>query len=127
MEKSILLVAAPRYCNGGTSPYNSWPKFTSTNPFGENNLVQIMFLNCENRSSIADHLKKVITDLSRLQPPTEMSATTEFFKNVIKNIEAGQIAPIYPGLRKQAEAIMGPDSCSEQQAMYVNLNDIPVG
>jgi hypothetical protein len=22
---------------------------------------------------------------------------------------------------------MGPDSCSEQQAMYVNLNDIPVG
>lgn len=126
-QNSILLVAAPRYCNGGTSAYNSWPKFTSTNPFGENDLVQIMFLNCENRSSIAEYLKEIISGLAKVQMQLEMNASIDFFKNIIKNIEAGQISPIYPSLRKKAEDIMGPDSCSEQQAMFVNLNDVPVG
>jgi len=126
MEKSILLVAAPIYCNRGTSPYNSWPQFQTTTETGNDDQVQIMFLNCENQRFIVDHLKKVISDLSKL-PHMEMANTVEFFKKVLKNIESGLVGPIYPNLRKHAEAIMGPDSCSEQQALYVRLSDMPIG
>jgi len=122
-QKSALLVACPEYCNDGTKKFSVWPGFVvTTNPLGNNDQVQIVFLNCVGKSAIAEHVRDIIDSLKNEPQELEVMQDIAFFEKTLKRITNKETDPLYAKLRAHAEMIVGPTYADEKNAMYVHMD-----
>jgi len=122
-QRSALLIACPEYCNDGTKQFSIWPGFVvTTTPVGNNDNVQMVFLNCVGKKAIAPHVQEIIDKLRKEPQELEVMQDIAFFEKMLMRITQQETTPLYDRLRAHAELIVGPAYADEKNAIYIHMD-----